>query len=370
VEQPALPPETVRPPDVVRGTVTDRVSAREYASNSGEIAMPDSSDTPTGAEIKWVRKSVMLPPLVSPDLDLRDFRWMKLDIVALLNSDFNATADDTAWRAGVTLWCRAWHQVPAGSLPKDDATLCNLAGLGRDLKTWKRIKPVALHGFQECTDGRLYHLLLCNMASNAATEKHRYEDRKERDRLRKKNGSTEGNPPDIPPNSRGIPAEGMGNSSGNGVNSSGIPRRNAVEGEGEEKESKPPYTPPPQNSASPADGKKLPDAPGFEAFWAAYPRKVAKHAARQAYVRALRAASAVVISAGLQRQRWPDKNYVPHPATWLNQRRWTDDPAEVSPPPSARISNLLKLINGGAADLLDRARQQDAEDADRTLRPH
>jgi hypothetical protein len=40
------------------------------------------------------------PPPVPVDLDLRDFRWMKLDLTALFNSDFNATADDTAWRAG------------------------------------------------------------------------------------------------------------------------------------------------------------------------------------------------------------------------------------------------------------------------------
>jgi hypothetical protein len=115
-------------------------------------------------------------------------------------------------------------------------------------------------------------------------------------------------------------------------------------------------------------------ATDFDEFWGAYPRKVAKNAARRAYATALRrGASSAVILAGLQRQHWPDKGFTPHPATWLNEGRWTDDPAEVSPAPApaaSRQSNLSRLVNGGAADLLDRARKQDEEDAERNLSPH
>jgi hypothetical protein len=124
-------------------------------------------------------------PFVSIDLDLRDYRWMRLDIIALGNSDFNSTADDTAWRAGVTLWCKAWHQVPAGSLPNDDKLLCNMAGFGRDLKQWMRVRATALHGFVTCSDDRLYHRFLCGMALKAAEEQSRYLKKKEADRERK-----------------------------------------------------------------------------------------------------------------------------------------------------------------------------------------
>jgi hypothetical protein len=86
---------------------------------------------------------------------------MKLDILALTSSEFNQTFNDAAWRAGVTLWCRAWHQVPCGSLPADDAALCSLAGLGRDVKTWMKLRKDALHGFIKCADGRLYNRTLC-----------------------------------------------------------------------------------------------------------------------------------------------------------------------------------------------------------------
>lgn len=153
-------------------------------------------------------------PIVPLDLDLRDFRWMKLDLIALFNSDFNSTADDTAWRAGVTLWGKAWHQVPAGSLPDDDARLCNLAGLGRDMKTWRRVKHEALHGFDRCSDGRLYHRFLCGMAVEAADERDRYARRREADRTRKTARLSVGIPPDerdteppIPQENPEIPAE-------------------------------------------------------------------------------------------------------------------------------------------------------------------
>jgi len=167
-----------------------------------------------------------IPPPVDSALDLRDFRWMRLDIVALLNSDFNSIVDDTAWRSAVTLWCRAWHQVPAGSLPNDDAVLCNLAGLGRDLRTWKRIRAVALHGFKEATDGRLYHAFLCNMAVEADQERKRFEARKAADRARKSGGARMGNP-------RGSGEENEPLSDRILAPSGGIPAENAVEGQGQ-----------------------------------------------------------------------------------------------------------------------------------------
>ena len=137
----------------------------------------------------------MPAPPVPADLDLRNFRWMKLDVGALLNSTFNTTtSNDTAWRAAMTLWCRAWHQVPGGSLPSDDAALCHLAGLGRDVKTWKRIKAGALHGFALCNDGRLYHGFLCKMAMEAHEEMVRFETRRQRDRDRKSAGTSGGIP--------------------------------------------------------------------------------------------------------------------------------------------------------------------------------
>lgn len=106
-------------------------------------------------------------PLVPADVDLRDFQFMPLDIVRLFGSTFHARASDAEWRAGLTLWCKSWHQVPAGSLPTDDIELCRLAELGRDLKTWRKLKAMAMHGWFEATDGRQYHAVVAEKVTEA-----------------------------------------------------------------------------------------------------------------------------------------------------------------------------------------------------------
>ncbi len=119
-------------------------------------------------------------PLVPTDADLRDFSFMPLDLVRLFGSRFHAIANDSEWRAGVTLWCKSFHQVPAGSLPDDDVELCRLAELGRDLKAWKRHRAVALHGWVRCTDGRLYHSVVAEKANEAWTRKQAQRERSRR----------------------------------------------------------------------------------------------------------------------------------------------------------------------------------------------
>lgn len=96
-------------------------------------------------------------PLTPADCDLRDFQFMPLDIARLFGSEFHARASDGEWRAGLTLWLKSYHQVPAASLPDDEVALARLAEYGRDLKSWRAVKDGALHGWVKCSDGRLYH---------------------------------------------------------------------------------------------------------------------------------------------------------------------------------------------------------------------
>lgn len=110
-------------------------------------------------------------PLTKPECDLRDFAFMPLDVVRLFGSRFHAISNDSEWRAGVTLWLKSFHQVPAASLPNDDIELCRLAELGRDMKTWRKVKEVALHGWILCSDGRLYHPVVSEKANEAWSRK-------------------------------------------------------------------------------------------------------------------------------------------------------------------------------------------------------
>jgi len=113
-------------------------------------------------------------PLVPADVDLRGLPWMPVDTVRLLDSDINAISSGDEFRAAVRLWCKAWHQVPAGSLPDDDRILATLSGYG---VRWKRMREVALRGFVRCSDGRLYHPVIAEKALEAWAHRKAQRDR-------------------------------------------------------------------------------------------------------------------------------------------------------------------------------------------------
>lgn len=126
-------------------------------------------------------------PLVAAEVDLRDFQYMELDVRVLRDSRFAAQVSGDAFRAGVLLWCAAWHQVPCGSLPDDDVELTALSGCGRFIKEWKKIRDEALLGFVKCSDGRLYHEAVCAKATQGWASKLRHHYDRACDRLRKAN---------------------------------------------------------------------------------------------------------------------------------------------------------------------------------------
>ena len=125
-------------------------------------------------------------PLVPPEVDLRGLEYMPLLGSRLFSSDFNASATDTEWRTAVTLWWASWGQVPAGSLPHDDVILCRLADFGRDIKTWRKVRARALHGFVLCSDGRLYHPVIAQQALIAWEKRAEHLAEKEGDAERKR----------------------------------------------------------------------------------------------------------------------------------------------------------------------------------------
>lgn len=115
--------------------------------------------------------ATLIEPMTPADLDLRDFAYMPLDVVRLRDSDQAVLATGEGFRAAVLLWCAAWHQVPASSLPSDERLLANLAGFGRDLAGWRAVSEEALRGFVECSDGRLYHPVIAEKAIEAGDKR-------------------------------------------------------------------------------------------------------------------------------------------------------------------------------------------------------
>ena len=73
----------------------------------------------------------------------------------------------------------------------------------------------------------------------------------------------------------------------------------------------------------------------FDRFWDAYPRKAAKPDARKKFERLnpdeeLLKAMLAAIEKSKGSEQWTKDGgqYIPYPATWINQRRWEDDPPE------------------------------------------
>ena len=95
----------------------------------------------------------------------------------------------------------------------------------------------------------------------------------------------------------------------------------------------------------------------FDAFWSAYPKKVGKEAARKAYAKVK--VDADVLIRAVERQKlstqWKKDGgqYIPNPATWLNQGRWEDElttPTQVSMSygdRSADIERVRKMLEDG-----------------------
>jgi hypothetical protein len=117
------------------------------------------------------------PPLVPPEVDLTDFEFMPLSVRVLRDSAIASMPPDVLG-VGVLLWAAAWHQVPAASLPNDDASLARLAGYGRDIEGWLSIKERgALWKFVLCSDGRLYHPFIAAKALDSWDRKVKQRER-------------------------------------------------------------------------------------------------------------------------------------------------------------------------------------------------
>jgi len=108
---------------------------------------------------------------------------MKLDTARLLESDFFAKASGVEFKAAITLWCKAWTQTPAGSLPNDDQILAHMCGISP--AKWKKIKNRALHGWIECNDGRLYHPVIAEQVNVAWVKRKAYLARQDANNERK-----------------------------------------------------------------------------------------------------------------------------------------------------------------------------------------
>ena len=120
------------------------------------------------------------------------------------------------------------------------------------------------------------------------------------------------------------------------------------------------YRNPIQSESNTKSESESKDASAFDVFWQAYPKKVGKIAAKKAFDRVKVPVETLVQAIDQQKcsEQWCKDNgqYIPNPATWLNQGRWEDEvhlpPKDKGQPVRAASYDLsafdeLALFGGG-----------------------
>lgn len=309
-----------------------------------------------------MEKAELPESLVAPEVDLRDFVFMPLDVVRLRDSDLGVVCTDAEIRAALWLWCASWHQVPAASLPDDDRVLASMAGFGRGdaaLTRWQEVRQGALRGFVKCVDGRLYHSVIAEKANEAWAEKARFRQRRDEFKKRQSerararwDGSSNSHPgessrPDAQKDDNARPAAVDVNANAalpswhvDANASAAMPMKGRVKGTVKgtgikESISSSTAEPLPESESSPAKPTKAVAYPAefLETFWAIYPRRVNKLDALKSWKRAVTLAGGgkeaverirTACVAFSEASRGKDPQYIPHPATWLNKGAWEE----------------------------------------------
>ena len=74
----------------------------------------------------------------------------------------------------------------------------------------------------------------------------------------------------------------------------------------------------------------------FERFWKAYPNKTGKEYARKCFVKVTENVNTLIEAVERQKtwDRWTKEGgkFIPNPSTWLNQKRWEDEPPQEAKP--------------------------------------
>jgi hypothetical protein len=125
-------------------------------------------------------------PFTPSNCDLRGLEWMPFYGDRLFASDTWLMAGPEGRCAALTLWWAGWKQSPAGSLPDNDRALAQLAGYGIVVKSWLAIKDEAMRGWIKCSDGRLYHGIVCELAIEAMSRRTEHQEATENKHSRQK----------------------------------------------------------------------------------------------------------------------------------------------------------------------------------------
>jgi len=229
-----------------------------------------------------------------------------------LLSHIRRTGEPTiATGARVILWCIAYYQRPVGTLPMDDVRLARWAGCSAD--EWTVIKPFLIDSWG--MDRRKTRYVIRRVRDEVIRRARLVQSRSDAAKTRwAKRIDPHIDKPDA-------------NAYANALQVQCSPSPSLS----------------PSSPASSKPSKRTPIAPAsggdFTSFWKAYPRKVGKAKAKIAWERAKPEIDSVLRALDWQRrsEQWTreEGQYIPHPATWIHQGRWDDEPIEIPNAPEA-----------------------------------
>jgi CHAD domain-containing protein len=269
----------------------------------------------------------------------------------------------------MTLYLKSYQQVPAGSLPDNEIELARLAEFGRDIESWRHVAAIATRGWIKCSDGRLYHPVMCEKAlagwlkklaqrkSSAAGNATRYKktfdpsffDQRISEALRLLS--------DLNPNSRAVtlaarqfsPEQSnqddvtdvlpMGESRDTREEPVGIHSGSQIEGRLKRDLNVMEDSVSELRTDTSAKGESLPGLftqaresqklcqGDFAAWWDLYGKKVGRVVAEKRFREALRKTDIATIMSATQRyiEAEPHRQFRKDPERWLKQERWRDD---------------------------------------------
>jgi len=245
----------------------------------------------------------MIPPYPA-DTRAKGYRF-ELDYERIVQSDTWALASMRQRQQLLMFWFVAWQQTPCGSMPDSDELIAVRIGL--DAEEFERSRAILLRGWERAGDGRLYHPVVSEMVLEMLARKSREANRKAayREKMKAEN----------------VPDLSRGTGNGQTRDSTGSDDTGTGTGTGTSKR---------QPTCSPSASESADD--GFADFWKQYPKKAAKPAAEKAW-RKINPSNQLLadLMVGLERQKvspdWQKDGgqFIPHPATWLNSRRWEDE---------------------------------------------
>lgn len=148
-------------------------------------------------------------PLTGPEVDCTDLDGFMLNVERLMASELVALSSHEVIGAALLLWCRAWKQRPAASLPNDDKVIAAFARM--PLARFRKLRGEVLRGFVLCSDGRLYHRTLAAEAVRSFGWKQASRRKREADaeRLRNWRSGTKREMHDETPHETRFVAEGQ-----------------------------------------------------------------------------------------------------------------------------------------------------------------